>query len=109
MFNLTMDWKLIRIFTYEIYYNVHAKSPVKTITATEFKAKCLRVIREMDKDHEPVTITRRGQPVAMLTPYPKTNETPSIIGAMRGSVIFYNEPFEPAAEPSSWTECRDRC
>ena len=81
---------------------------MKTITATEFKAKCLRVIREMNKDHEPVTITRRGQPVAMLTPYPKTNETPSIIGAMRGSVIVYNEPFEPAVEPSSWTARGER-
>ena len=104
-----MDWKLTRIFTYEIDKNIHAEASVKTIAATEFKAKCLRVIREMEKDHEPVTITRCGQPVAMLTPYPQTNETPSIIGAMRGSVIFYNEPFEPAAEPSGWTACRDRC
>ena len=89
--------------------NVFVETPVKTITATEFKAKCLRVIGDMGKDREPITITKRGQPVAMLTPYPQTKETPSIVGVMRGSAIFYNEPFEPAAEPSSWTARGDRC
>ncbi len=79
---------------------------MKTITATEFKAKCLWVIGQMGKDREPMTITKRGQPVAILSPLPQTNETPSIVGAMQGSVLAYSEPFEPVADPSDWTASR---
>ena len=35
----------------------------KSLSATEFKATCLRVIEQMRKDGEPVTITNRGRPV----------------------------------------------
>ena len=79
---------------------------MKTITATEFKTKCLRLIRQMGKDREPMTITKRGRPVAILSPLPQAHETPSIVGAMPGSVLAYSEPFEPIADPSDWTASR---
>ena len=70
-----------------MYIKVDTETAVKTITATEFKAKCLRVIGQMGKDREPMTITKHGRPVAMLSPLPQTNETPSIVGAMRDLVL----------------------
>lgn len=76
---------------------------MKTVAASEFKATCLRLIGQMGMDHEPVTITRRGRPVAVLLPLPPPeNGTTSIIGAMRGSVLGYDEPFAPAGAPSDW-------
>lgn len=30
------------------------------------------------------------------------DEKPSPFGAMRGSVLRYDDPFEPAADPSDW-------
>ena len=82
------------------------ENAVKTIGATEFKARCLRVIGQMNKDREPVTITNRGRPVAVLSPFPATNEQWSIIGAMRGSVLAYDDPFGPALDPSDWAAVR---
>ena len=79
---------------------------MKTIGAAEFKARCLRVIGQLNKDHEPVTITKRGRPVAILSPLPQMNETGPIIGAMRGSVLAYDDPFRPAADPSDWAAAR---
>ncbi|MGH6986390.1 MAG: type II toxin-antitoxin system Phd/YefM family antitoxin [Caulobacteraceae bacterium] len=77
----------------------------KTVAATEFKAKCLRLIEEMQHDGEPVTITRRGRPVARLVriedPAPK-----SIIGALKGTVLRYDDPFSPAADPEDWEALR---
>ena len=70
------------------------------IGAAEFKARCLRVIRQMNTDGKRVTITRRGRPVAVLSPVQPSDEHPSIIGAMRGSVLAYHDPFRPAADPS---------
>lgn len=33
----------------------------KVVSASEFKAKCLKLIDEMQKDGEPVTVTKRGR------------------------------------------------
>ena len=76
---------------------------MKTIAAGEFKAKCLRIIRQMCKDREPVTITRYGRPVAILSPVLQVDSNVSIIGAMRGSVLSYDDPFTPATDPDDWT------
>ncbi|MYG53020.1 MAG: type II toxin-antitoxin system Phd/YefM family antitoxin [Rhodospirillaceae bacterium] len=75
---------------------------MKTIAATEFKARCLRVIGQMCEDREPVTITKHGQPLAVLSPYVPADGTDSIIGAMQGSVLGYDDPFLPAADPDDW-------
>jgi prevent-host-death family protein len=42
------------------------------VSATEFKAKCLALLDEIEQRGEPITITRRGRPVAVLSPPKKT-------------------------------------
>jgi len=37
-----------------------------TVSATEFKAKCLAYLDEIEEHGGPITITRRGRPVAVL-------------------------------------------
>ena len=78
----------------------------KTIPASAFQAKCLRIINEMSQDGKPVTITNRGRPVAVLSPVRPDQAERSIIGAMKGSVLAYEDPFQPAAEPSDWNAVR---
>ena len=36
------------------------------VSATEFKAKCLAYLDEIEQHGGPITITRRGRPVAVL-------------------------------------------
>ena len=78
----------------------------KTIAAAAFQANCLRVINELREDGEPVTITNRGKPVAVLSPVRPEREDRSIIGVMKGSVQAYDDPFRPAADPSDWNAVR---
>ena len=40
----------------------------RVVSATEFKAKCLAILDEIEKRGEPITITRRGLPIAVLDP-----------------------------------------
>jgi prevent-host-death family protein len=40
----------------------------RVLSASEFKAKCLACLTEMERFGEPITITRRGRPVAVLGP-----------------------------------------
>ena len=41
------------------------------MSATEFKAKCLALLDEIEQRGGPITITRRGRPVAVLSPAKK--------------------------------------
>jgi len=43
----------------------------RVVSATEFKAKCLAILDEIEQHGDPVTITRRGKPVAVLGPAKK--------------------------------------
>ncbi|QSW94324.1 type II toxin-antitoxin system Phd/YefM family antitoxin [Rhizobium lentis] len=78
----------------------------KVVGAAEFKAKCLNLIDQMRNDDESIVITKRGKPVAVLSPAPDTSRRKSIIGAMRGSVLRYDDPLSPVVEPEDWDALR---
>ena len=78
----------------------------KTVAASAFQTNCLRIINEMREDGEPVTITNRGKPVAVLSPVQPEREIGSIIGAMKGTVLAYDNPFAPAVDSSEWDAMR---
>ena len=44
----------------------------RTMKAAEFKAKCLKLMDEVAESGEDIVITKRGRPVARLTPYRTT-------------------------------------
>ena len=78
----------------------------KLIGSAEFKATCLKIIDQISRDKQPVTITKRGNPVARLTPIDSAENSGSIIGAMKGSVLRYDDPFAPSTETSDWNAMR---
>jgi prevent-host-death family protein len=43
----------------------------RVVSATEFKAKCLAFLDEIEQHGESITVTRRGRPVAILAPAKK--------------------------------------
>ena len=53
------------------------------VTATEFKAKCLRLLDDIGKKHETIVITEHGQPVAQLVPPPSLTKKPWL--ALKGA------------------------
>ena len=76
----------------------------REVGVAAFKAQCLQFIDRVSKDLQPLTITKRGKPVAVLSAVP--GAAPSPFGAMEGSVLAYDEPFEPAADPADWNAMR---
>lgn len=51
------------------YLGLMAKGRV--VNATEFKAKCLSILDEVDQGGAVITVTKRGRPVAVVGPAPK--------------------------------------
>ena len=71
-----------------------------SIGAAAFKADCLKLIEQMGRDGQPVTILKRGRPVARLTPI--AGKQAPFVGALCGTVVRYDDPFGPATNPSDW-------
>ena len=66
------------------------KTVEKTITATEFKAKCLKILDQLGP--EGIVVTKRGQPVARVTAVHPVNNR-RLIGSMKGKVIVPGDIF----------------
>ena len=73
----------------------------KMVSATEFKAKCLALIDEMERSGEPLTVTRRGKSSLTLAAQRADKlEKPDIFGCMKGTFTIaddfdFDEPLDP--------------
>ena len=63
------------------------------ISATEFKAKCLKLMDTVARTGEPVVITKHGRDVAQLIHVQPGPE--SLFGYMRGTVRFERDVAAP--------------
>ena len=79
----------------------------RTVGVAVFRRTCARLIAQVTEQRESITITRHGRPVALLTPVPPPDDVrEQIIGALRGSVLGYDDPYAPAADPAEWDAVR---
>ena len=56
---------------------------MKTIAISEFKAKCIAILKEAQHTREPVIVTRRGKPLARIEPILE-DASRRQLGALRG-------------------------
>lgn len=80
---------------------------MKTVNASEFKAKCLAILDEVAATGEHVTILKHGEPVARLVPpvaisgrYPQRE--------LAGTVEFLGDVIAPAVEAEEWEALVER-
>ena len=69
------------------------------IPAGQFKARCLKIIDDVRKDHGQVVITKFGKPVAKLVPVEGEPEKP-LFGFLRGTATIHGDIV--AAVGESW-------
>jgi prevent-host-death family protein len=74
---------------------------MKTLAAGKFKTNCLAIMDEVQAKREPVLITKRGKPVAMLTPV-NTGEEDPIFGFLRDKATITGDIVSPAASLEDW-------
>ena len=66
---------------------------VRTIKASEFKAKCLKLMDEVAASGEEIIVTKNGRPVSRLVPY---REKPkSLFGIDTGRIELLCDIIEP--------------
>lgn len=88
-----------------IYYYGHDHSSfishliwwsMRIIKASEFKAKCLKIMDEVASTGKTVVITKHGVPITELIPAKRRPDT--LFGAMKGSVIDMGDVISPIDE-----------
>jgi len=63
------------------------------VAAADFKANCLRLMDEVAQRRQPITITKRGKPVAKLVPIEA--EAIDLFGRMAGSIKICGDIINP--------------
>lgn len=75
-------------------------SRIRHIPAGEFKATCLELMDEVKERHVEYVVTKRGTPVAKLTPVDTT--APSPFGFLSGTVLEEHDLVSP--DLAEWAE-----
>ena len=73
------------------------------ISAGEFKAKCLKLMDNVQKLQKEIIVTKFGRPVAKLVPYRDEPSRP-VLGFMKGSLTITGDIVSPLDEKWSVDE-----
>jgi prevent-host-death family protein len=80
---------------------------MKEVAISEFKAKCLAMIEEVEKTKQPIRVTKFGRPLAEVVPATPDKKQRSWIGSMKGQVKFLGDIVAPVFDESDWKDSDD--
>ncbi len=78
----------------------------RTVAAGEFKAKCLKLMDDVNDSGESLIVTKHGKPVVEVRPAPRAGKPKSIIGAMKGRITILGDIISPI-DGLEWDAMRD--
>lgn len=76
--------------------------PTETIAISEFKATCLAVLERVRRTGATIVVTKRGQPVAEITPPSAASTGEGWLGSMRGTATLADDLIAPAGPADEW-------
>jgi len=78
---------------------------MRSLKASEFKAKCLAVLDDVDRTGESVIILKRGRPVARLVPVTRSSKRHPQ-DSLAGTVEILGDIVRPVLPASAWEATR---
>lgn len=70
------------------------------VSKSQFKAKALELMRQVEASGEPLIVTDHGKPALEVRPVKQDKVDPFEI--LKGSVLWYERPFDPAVDEDEW-------
>jgi len=70
---------------------------MQTMKASEFKAKCLKLMDEIQESGDEVVITKNGKPVSKLVPY--RVKAPTLLGLHKGRIESLDDDLFSTEDP----------
>ena len=80
---------------------------MKEVAISEFKAKCLGLLDQVNKTKKPLRVTRFGKPVAEIVPPSPTVKRGDWFGFMKGRMEIVGDIVSPVMDESDWEALRD--
>jgi prevent-host-death family protein len=81
----------------EVTMAVKAKK-VREVAISEFKAKCLAMVDQVNKTKTPIRITRRGKPIAEVVPVTAETDRRKWLGSMAGTGMIVGDIISPVID-----------
>lgn len=79
---------------------------MKEVAISEFKAKCLALLDQVQKTRNPLLVTRFGKPVAEVIPAFEAGRG-HWIGSMKHTMKIVGDIVSPANDEGEWEALRD--
>jgi prevent-host-death family protein len=80
---------------------------MEEVSISQFKAKCLALLEQVNKTKKPLRITRHGKPVAEVVPPSTVVDRLAWIGSMKGQMEILGDIISPASDEDEWEVLRD--
>jgi len=88
-------------------YNLDGMSAMDEISISQFKAKCLALLEQVNKTKKPLRITRHGKPVADVVPAAAVVDRAALFGSMRSSIKILGDIVSPVIDVDEIEALRD--
>jgi prevent-host-death family protein len=79
---------------------------MKEVAISEFKAKCLALLDEVQKTKQQLRITRHGKPVAEVVP-PTPDNNAAWMGSMKDQIQILGDIISPVSDEDEWEVLRN--
>jgi prevent-host-death family protein len=77
---------------------------MQTMAISKFKTHALKILDQVAKNHETIVITKRGKPLAQITPC-RTPEQSTKPGRLANTLVFEEDIISPLGE-EMWDACK---
>jgi len=86
------------------YFPPWFSNAVKEVAISEFKAKCLSLLEEVQKTKKPLLVTKFGKPIAEVNPPSLHQKSRSWLGSMKGEIKFLGDIVSTVFDERDWQE-----
>ncbi len=79
----------------------------ETIPISKFKATCLRLLDNVNKTGKSIIVTRKGEPIALVTPPPPPPKPDQWLGCMKDQIKITGDIISPVLDEKEWEVLKD--
>ena len=79
----------------------------ETIPISKFKATCLRLLDNVKKTGKSIIVTRKGEPIALVTPPPPPPKSDLWLGCMKDRIQITGDIISPVLDEKDWEVLKD--
>ena len=74
----------------------------EVVTISKFKATCLALLDKVKRTGQPILVTRRGEPIALVSPPPEPEKPDSWLGMFQSRGKIVGDIVPPILDQTVW-------